>query len=306
MHSAHRARGAQLVNLRHFEQVRAIVRAGGISGAARQLGLSQSALSRSLSSLEAEIGAPLFDRSSGAAVPTAYGLFLAERADHLLAAVDATLLEIGQWTRGATGRLRIGVGPVTSARPLKQLLPWMAETLPDLSFEIRQRTGPELVSAVADGRLDMAFTHAGIVAQHSNLRRINIYDRPVAHVVRKGHPLEGRGRCTPQQLLRYPIATCAPLTFRGWAGPMTEAESRNAAGFICDDVQRVVEWCASTSSVGHGPDFVFEEQIASGCLVEIPVERPYRFECWLLATPSFSKSPLTQLIAEKARKLSAD
>ena len=72
----------ELDQLRYFLAVR---RCGNFTEAARELHLSQPALSRSIQKLEGELGQPLFDRKPGAVTPTAAGELLAVRAEQVRA-----------------------------------------------------------------------------------------------------------------------------------------------------------------------------------------------------------------------------
>ena len=65
--------------LREFESLRAVVTTGTTIGAAKRLGISQSAVSRSLAQLEARVGRSLFVRQSGRIEPTAEALRLNEK-----------------------------------------------------------------------------------------------------------------------------------------------------------------------------------------------------------------------------------
>ena len=57
--------------LKYIEAFSAVVSTGSISAAARQLGVSQPAVSQLIKNLEESVGAPLFVRRNGAIFPTA-------------------------------------------------------------------------------------------------------------------------------------------------------------------------------------------------------------------------------------------
>jgi len=106
------------MDLKHLEQIVAISRHGGFSGAARRLGMAQSTLSKNIARLEAKLGVELFAREAGAAQPTSYGRFLVARAEAVLCDVEALNHDFDKLVHGERGRLRIGVGPA----PLHGLL----------------------------------------------------------------------------------------------------------------------------------------------------------------------------------------
>lgn len=71
------------LNFRHIRAFLAVVEKGGITKAAESLYRAQSAITRSIKSLESELGVPLFERKANGMLPTVFGntlLFRAKRA----------------------------------------------------------------------------------------------------------------------------------------------------------------------------------------------------------------------------------
>jgi DNA-binding transcriptional LysR family regulator len=66
-------------SLRQLRTVRSIERNGSLSGAARELNRTQSAISKALSEMEARLGIRLFDRFAHGVAPTAHGKLLIDR-----------------------------------------------------------------------------------------------------------------------------------------------------------------------------------------------------------------------------------
>lgn len=94
--------------------LRAFVRTverGSITAAARDLGISQPAVSKLLRNLEAYVGARLLDRNARAVRPTSHGLALYEASETSLAAIDAALESVRRDMGEITGTLRLH-GPV--------------------------------------------------------------------------------------------------------------------------------------------------------------------------------------------------
>lgn len=68
------------INIRHLEALAAIVAHGSVTAAARQINLTQPAITQGIAKLEALIGLPLFERRSSGMVPTPAGRLFAPRA----------------------------------------------------------------------------------------------------------------------------------------------------------------------------------------------------------------------------------
>ncbi|WP_299747052.1 LysR family transcriptional regulator [uncultured Tateyamaria sp.] len=75
-------------SLPEYEALRALMESGTTSKAALRLGLSQSAISRSIASLEARLGRILFERDGGRLRPTTEAAQLNKRLDPLFEALD--------------------------------------------------------------------------------------------------------------------------------------------------------------------------------------------------------------------------
>lgn len=291
-----------MLTTRQLQQVLAVTQAGSVSGAARALGVSQPALSRSLAALEVQLGVPLFDRTAGAATPTSHGSFLAERAETILHAVASTERELQHWAAGGAGRLRIGVGPITRLRPMRQLLPWLTRNYPRLRLEIRQESGPSLVRGVANGTYDLAFSYSVNADEFDDLQKISLFESPMVNVVAPQHPLARAIRpCAPAELLQFPIATNGLVAMRRWAGELTEREKANLTALVCDDPDAIVAQAGIPPFVGHGPRFLFEEQIARKDLHEVPIVRPYTYQCWMLTSQGMWQTSIIKRIAEYCR-----
>jgi len=95
----------ELEQLVHFL---AVAEHGSFTRAAKEVALSQPALSRSIAKLEDELGQPVFERQSRQVVLTDAGRLLRPRARQVIDIVTRTKAEI---TDGRTGTLRIGAIP---------------------------------------------------------------------------------------------------------------------------------------------------------------------------------------------------
>ncbi|MFZ6731413.1 LysR family transcriptional regulator [Undibacterium sp. Ji42W] len=103
---------------------------GNFARAADKLNLSQPALSRSISSLEDELGMRLFDRDQAVATATAAGKQLITRAGDLLYAANHLKQAMAQLRDGGCGQIIFGTGPFPAASFLPAVLTELATTYP--------------------------------------------------------------------------------------------------------------------------------------------------------------------------------
>ena len=103
------------ISLRSIEIFLRVVESGGMTSAARLLGLSQSAVSQSILSLEKELNVLLLDRSERPVVPTLSGSLLIEEGKELLRAHRG--VTFAPQIRYEACRFDHAVGPHLAMRP---------------------------------------------------------------------------------------------------------------------------------------------------------------------------------------------
>ncbi len=290
------------MELRHLEQILEICRAGGFSGAARKLQISQPTLSKSIARLEAQLSLKLFDRNGGAARPTAYGAFVAQRAETLLQGVAALSRDLEQLARGEEGRVRIAVGPASRLKPLPELLRRVALRFPKLHVETIQETGPGVMKALHDGRVDMAFGYSEHAARYGELIRKKLFEDAIVLAVRPGHPTLALTDAGPRELLAYPFALPNVLPgIERWAGDMTREEADNLRAFVSDDYALIIQRAIDTDTIAMGASFLFEPQLRDGQLKIVSSTLDVPYACWMLTTAERWRSPLIKAMAELSK-----
>ncbi len=295
------------MELRHLEQILEICRAGGFSGAARKLQISQPTLSKSIARLESQLSLRLFERTNGAARPTAYGAFVAQRAETLLQGVAALTRDLEQLARGEEGRIRIAVGPASRLKPLPELLRRVAVRFPKLHVETIQETGPGVMKALHDGRVDIAFGYSEHAARYGELIRKKMFEDAVILVARPGHPALALRDAGPRELLQYPFALPSVLPgVERWAGEMSRDEGENLKAFISDDYSLIIQRALDTDAIALGASFLFGEPLKDGRLEVVSSTLDVPYACWMLTTAERWRSPLIKAMAELSKAAVAD
>src|SRR5580765_1197478 len=100
--------GVAELTLAGLRVVHEVVATGSFTAAADALNYTQSAVSRQIASVEAAVGAILFQRGARGVEPTAAGVALARRAAAVLAQLDAATQEVAAMGDQMVGRLAIG------------------------------------------------------------------------------------------------------------------------------------------------------------------------------------------------------
>jgi DNA-binding transcriptional LysR family regulator len=181
------------MELRYLRYFLAVAETGNFTRAAAQCFVAQSALSEQIARLEAEVGAPLFARTSRAVRLTAAGEVLVPLAQRILADVDIARAELDALAGLRRGKLRLGlIQAAASAIDLAAVMGDFHRRFPDIEFEVRSEPSVAMVAAVAAGSLDLAVIGLSGASLPSSLRHELLAREPLVAVMAVGHPLAGR------------------------------------------------------------------------------------------------------------------
>ena len=114
----------------------AVLDAGSLLGAARKLGAQQPTLSRQVAQLEAQLGAPLFERTGRGVVPTALALAIADAARQMESGADALAQALAGRRAAATGVVRITTSEVAAVWLLPPVLAQLQAAEPGIQVEL--------------------------------------------------------------------------------------------------------------------------------------------------------------------------
>jgi len=193
-----------------------IAAAGSFAGAARRLGVTPAAVSKSLARLEEQLGVRLVQRSTRTARVTGEGERFIAKARDALRLLDDAVAEVSQAAREPAGVVRLSMGVAFGRLWVLPALPALAERFPKLTLEVELDNAP--VDLVANG-IDIAIrggaaTDAGFVARRVCKLPLVLVASP-GYLARAGVPQSHaeieRHRCIQ---LRFADGTAAPWAFR--------------------------------------------------------------------------------------------
>ena len=182
--------------LREFEALRAVVTTGTTIGAARRLGISQSAVSRALTQLEARVGRSLFIRKSGRIQPTPEALRLNDKLDPIF----ETLADIegAEWATPAAAPHRLLVPPTLAPPYIISRVARFLKKNPSKQLQLDIQASDALVAGILDLRYDLGLTSAMI--KRSGVHLVPWRRSQVVCAMPTGHPLSRLNIISPQDL----------------------------------------------------------------------------------------------------------
>jgi LysR family transcriptional regulator, low CO2-responsive transcriptional regulator len=135
-----------------------LARMGSFRQAARELHLTQSAVSHSMKALENEVGCRLLDRLGKSVTLTQAGEQLLSHALKILAEMDLArqrLTELGKWGHG---RLRVATSLTACQYILPSVLREFKESFPQCIIHIETGDTPRMLESLDQGRIDLALS----------------------------------------------------------------------------------------------------------------------------------------------------
>jgi DNA-binding transcriptional LysR family regulator len=251
-----------MLQLRNLHYLTVLAERLNFARAADALGISQSALSRSIQSLEQELGMRLFDRDRSGVSLTPQGAFAVERAAVLLA--DAEHLE-RQLTASATadaGRVRFGMTPMPAHILLPALIAERLGAAPAVINEVVVRDGNALWSSLVAGDIEFFVANEGFHFDLPPARIETLGHFPISLIVRAGHPLlEDPGR---QQ--KFPIVRSS------WTGlPLPPDLTGHILGInVIEDFGSLAAVTAASDAIWFTSPYAAAAELKSGILRELP------------------------------------
>lgn len=189
--------GVTSLDLRQLEVFEAIMRSGSVSAAARELGITQSAVSRILARFEASLGMDLFTRANGRLTATHHANAVLSKSRGILEAVSS--LEAMSAQAGPDHReLTFVTVPSLSYGLVPSVLRTYSAARPDVRFRFDVRTTEAAVDAMVRSEVDFAVV--ALPVSHPTLQVTSLFRTVSCAVMRHDHRLAQKDLIRPEDL----------------------------------------------------------------------------------------------------------
>ncbi|MCX7148048.1 MAG: LysR family transcriptional regulator [Rhodocyclales bacterium] len=243
------------------------VETGGFSAAARDLGLTPSALSKLVTRLEDRLGARLLHRTTRRLQLTAEGEAFYARARPILTAMDEAEAEVTQAGSSPRGLLRLHCGSAFGMHQLTPVIPRFQELHPEVDLDITISDQP--LAAMEEG-IDLAIRIGPLDESSMVARRICNLERIIcaapAYLQRCGTPR------TPDDLQRHNCLSITSLpALRRWPFDTDDGiRVVHVGGNVsANNAETVLQLAVAGVGITRLTDVVVGEAIRSGKLVPI-------------------------------------
>ncbi|QNK69461.1 LysR substrate-binding domain-containing protein [Variovorax sp. PAMC26660] len=304
------------VQLRHLRCLVAVAQERHLARAAGRLALSQPAVSKTLSELEAIVGARLVERSKagrrGVQGLTPAGEQLLTHALRVLEALDASAQAVAPASGERIERLRIGALPSVAPALLPAALARLRDGWPAAQIMVKSAANAALLDELRAGELDIVVGRMSDPRLMGGLSFELLHTEPLVFAVRAGHPLALKA-ASVQAVLAYPLVVYGEGTI-----PRHNTESfLSARGLVLPtnalqtlDVAVARALVAVSDAVWITPLGAARGELADGRLVRLRIdtagtEEPVGLLQRSDAEPSALRGAMAALLREAAKQQGA-
>jgi DNA-binding transcriptional LysR family regulator len=233
--------------------------------AGRALGISASAIGKSVMRLEDKLGVRLLHRSTRRISLTAEGELFFQRCLRILDDLQQAQAEVVSLSASPRGKLRVSV-PVIGYRMLMPILPRFSALYPDIELEID--FSDRLVDMVAEG-IDIAIRSGELGDSRLTARKLGPFRFQImgspAYLARHGIPALP-GELEQHLCLHYKFPSTGKLQDWEMKLPAGVSPPRLPVSFSCNHIEALISAATQDMGLVYLPDFIVRESVAAGQL----------------------------------------
>lgn len=196
--------------LRQIRSFVAVSRLGSFTQAAKELHLSQPALTVQIRQLEDGLGVALFDRNTRSVELTRVGCELAPQLERLQEELELVLTQAREQGRGRRGIVRLACIPSFAASVLPDAITAFRQAHPHIAFALKDANWSRVVAMVRSGEVDFGVGDKATI--EPDLEFIQVMDDRMQVVHRQDHPIASLEKVTLAGLAEYPMVMMDPDT----------------------------------------------------------------------------------------------
>ena len=245
-----------------------VVDQGGFTDAARKMGVSKSAVSKHVASLEDRLGARLLNRTTRRVSPTEIGLAFYDRAIRVLSEAEDAEAMVSAMQEAPRGELRVSAPVSLGLRRVGPAIPGFLSAFPDIS--IHMVLDDRFVELVAEG-YDVAIRVGELPDSSLRARKLGDVRLCIAgspdYLSRRGRPAT-LADLAGHELLHY--SNMSSGNFWRLKGPSGEERQIRAAGRLTvNNGDALFQAARGGHGLGLFPDFIIEDAFETGALLPV-------------------------------------
>jgi len=291
------------MELKQIQHFLAVVETGSFHAAAERVNLTQQAVSRSIKTLEQELGVTLLarrERDRRRVSPTPFGEMLLPRAQAIMAEVRVFRSELENLMGSGHGLVRLGATPIALRCLLPEAIAVFHQRKPGTRIQVLRHSAREIYGKLASGLYDLGICEESEQILEPIFRTDTLFTERNAFVARAGHPLASRKRIRLVELAGQQWVSVAPHsrsryelndmhTAQNLELPMQTIETSSQ--------ELALRFLMDTDNISFLPRHRFDAELAAGQLIELDVDSKSTAR-WPVQMVRRKDSPLSPLMQE--------
>lgn len=252
----------------------AVAELGSFSAAAKELHLSQPALSRRISKLEASLGVRLVERTTRRVELTATGRDFSRKARQVVNTFEESLFGISEGTGKIRGEVTVACVPTAVNHCLLDILKEYQRLYPRILVRVLDDGASDVLSTVVRNEADFGINYIGV--QEANLEFIPIFKEHFVVVCRPDHALASRQSVAWSELNKYDYIAVAKASGNRLLLDLALADVAGLPEpvFEARHVRTVVDMVAAGLGIAAVPQLAVPSHGAQKHLCVVPLTRP--------------------------------
>jgi LysR family transcriptional activator of glutamate synthase operon len=245
-----------------------------VSEAAQHLHVAQSAISRQIANLEAELGVSLFEREGRNVKLTPIGKIFLKHTRTAIKAIDYAKRQVDEYLDPEKGSIKIGFPTSLASHLLPTVISAFKEKYPNVSFHLRQGSYKFLIESVINRDIDLAFL-GPVPLNIPEVEGTILFSESIFALLPISHPL-----ATQKSILLNELRNDEFVLFpKGYILQEIAVDACKQAGFVPnissegEDLDAIKGLVSAGIGVTLLPDSTFHEAIPR-FTVKIPIELP--------------------------------
>lgn len=285
------------MNIKALRAFRLAFSEGSVAAASEVMHLSQPAVSRLISGLEAEIQLQLFDRSGRSLAPTKEGIAFYREAGRILDNLDEVPRIASDIRAGRTESLRIVTMPRIAQYLSAPAVAMFTRDHPDVSVTLDVRARREAGKWLAGREYDIGI--AALPVRHPDIKTVPLVRVRALAILPVAHPLAKETSLRPDQLASETIIRLMQgLLLRDQLD-----DTFNSAGCIPEQTHEVSSSQLACALVAEGAGITIADEMVANSfgnrLATVPIEPEKWMTFGLLLPRNRPNSELAQQFQEK-------
>lgn len=295
------------LKLRELRILMAVIQAESMAKAARQLAISQPAVSRAIADMEHSLEVPLFDRTARGIEPTRYGRALFRRSVAVFDELKQGVQEIAYLSNPEAGELRIGSSASLSEGIVLAIVNRLSRKYPQVVFHVVPGGALALRELLRERRIELGIARLPEAAAEDEVHAEILFEEPLVVVASTANPWVRRRRIKLAELVNEPWT---------WSGPGTMFDTLVVDAFrvsgleppratvYAEAINMRIRLAATGPFLAVIPASPLKFHAEHASIKKLPIELPMtQRSVGIITLKKRTLSPLAQLFIECAREV---